>query len=268
MGQRYQFREQGGIEMEFTLDSAADIERLDEGAVTERLQYVAQALPQIKHALGGRTALLGFAGSPWTLANFMLEGAGVKEYTKAKALFYTEPRVFGRLMEKLTRAVTDFLQLQIDAGVDGVQIFDSLGGVLSAGAFHNGSAKWMAEIIGGLKGQTPVIVFSRGTHGNWLDLAATRANVLGLDWTVGLRETCAQLPAKVAVQGNLDPLLLTTTPAIVAAETTRLLAEMAGRPGHIFNLGHGVPPTAKLENIEMLVHTVRRSARRGSKSPK
>jgi len=268
MGQRYQFREQGGIQMEFTLDSAADIDRLDEGAVTERLQYVAQALPQIKTALGGRTALIGFAGSPWTLANFMLEGAGVKEYTKAKALFYSEPHLFHRLMEKLTRAVTDFLQLQIDAGVDAVQIFDSLGGALSAGAFAPASASWIKTIIGGLKGATPVIVFSRGTHGNWRDLVDTGARVLGLDWTVGLRETTTHLPPQVAVQGNLDPFLLTTTPELVAAETNRLLDEMTGRPGHIFNLGHGVPPTAKLENLEVLVHTVRQFANRGKKPEK
>jgi len=260
MGQRYQFREQGGIQMEFTLDSAADIERLDEGAVTERLQYVAKALPQIKAALGGRTALLGFAGSPWTLANFMVQGAGVGEYTKAKALFHSDPPLFNRLLEKLTRAVTEFLQLQIDAGVDAVQIFDSLGGVLSAGAYASASARWIKQIIGGLKGGAPVIVFAKGTHGNWADLVDTGAQALGLDWTVGLGETSARLPARVAVQGNLDPVLLETTPAIVAAETQRLLAEMAGRPGHIFNLGHGVPPGAKLENIESMVHTVRQSA--------
>jgi uroporphyrinogen decarboxylase len=246
--------------MEFTLDSAADIDRLDEGAVTERLQYVAQALPQIKTALGGRTALLGFAGSPWTLANFMLEGAGVAEYTKAKALFHSEPRVFDRLLEKLTRAVTDFLQLQIDAGVDAVQIFDSLGGVLSAGTFAPASARWIKAIITGLKGGAPVIVFAKGTHGNWADLVDTGARAVGLDWTVGLGEISGCLPADVAVQGNLDPFLLTTTPALVATETKRLLGEMAGRPGHIFNLGHGVPPGAKLENIESLVHTVRQSA--------
>jgi uroporphyrinogen decarboxylase len=261
MGQGYQFREQGGIAMEFTLDSAADIERLDEGAVVDRLQYVAQALRSIRSLLGAETALLGFAGSPWTLANFMIEGAGVREYTKAKALFYSDPALFHRLMEKLTIAITRFLQLQIDQGVDAVQIFDSLGGALSAGNFVAGSGRWMEEIVRGLKGGTPVIVFSRGTHGNWADLAATGARVIGLDWTVGLAATQALLPPGTAVQGNLDPLLLTTTPTIVAAETRRLLAEMAGRPGHVFNLGHGVPPAAKLENIEALVHTVRESAR-------
>jgi len=257
MGQPYRFREQGGIEMEFVLNCAADIERLEESAVTERLQYVAQTLPLVRSQLGDGTALLGFAGSPWTLANFMMEGAGVKEYTRAKTLFYSEPELFERLLGKLTRAVTDFLQLQIDAGVDAVQIFDSLGGVLSAAAFGRASARWMKQIIGSLKGRAPVIVFAKGAHGNWKDLVDTGARVLGLDWTVSLAEVGRQLPSKVAMQGNLDPLLLCALPEAMAAETVLMLRAVSSRPGHIFNLGHGVPPGAKLENIERLVSLVR-----------
>jgi uroporphyrinogen decarboxylase len=257
LGQRYEFREQGGIKMEFLLESEADIRRLDVGAVNGRLSYVAEALSLIKRELGGQVALIGFAGSPWTLANFMLEGGGVKEHTKAKALFYSDPALFGRLMEKITEAVAGFLQLQIDAGVDAVQIFDSLGGALSAGNFVAASGRWIKEIIGSLKGKTPAIVFSKGTHGNWPDLVETGANVLGADWNVRLGDLRAQLPAQVGVQGNLDPFLLSTAPAVVAAETSRILEEMRGRPGHIFNLGHGVPPNAKLENIASLVETVR-----------
>jgi len=187
----------------------------------------------------------------------MVEGGGVKEYTKAKALFYADPPLFARLLEKLTQAVTAFLQLQIDAGADAVQIFDSLGGVLSDGEFAAASGCWMTQIIGSLKGKAAVIVFSKGTHGNWDELVATGAQVLSVDWNVRLAEIAARLPGRVAVQGNLDPFLLTTTPAVVAAETGRILREMRGRPGHIFNLGHGVPPNAKLEDIESLVSAVR-----------
>jgi uroporphyrinogen decarboxylase len=257
LGQRYQFRERGGIEMEFLLKSGADIDRLDVGAVTSRLQYVATALPMIKSALGGRTALIGFAGSPWTLANFMIEGGGVKEYSKAKDLFFSDPPLFRRLLEKLTQAVTRFLRLQIESGVDAVQIFDSLGGVLSEGNFQAASAMWIQQIINGLDGKVPVIVFAKGTHGNWQELVATGGQVLGVDWNVRLAEVCARLPKTVAVQGNLDPFLLTTTPDAVATETSRILNEMNGRPGHVFNLGHGVPPNARLENIQSLVDTVR-----------
>jgi uroporphyrinogen decarboxylase len=257
LGQRYQFRDRGGIEMEFLLKSAADIDRLEVAAVTERLQYVAKALPLIRSALGGRTALIGFAGSPWTLANFMVEGGGVKEYTKTKALFYSDPPLFAQLIEKLTQAVINFLQLQIDAGADAVQVFDSLGGVLSDGDFARASGRWIKQIVAGLRGQVPVIVFSKGTHGNWDDLIDSGAQVLGVDWNVRLADVRARLPDRVGVQGNLDPFLLSTTPEAVAAETGRILREMRGRPGHIFNLGHGVPPNAKLEAIASLVSTVR-----------
>ena len=257
LGQRYRFRDGQGIEMDFLLESKADIDRLDVNAVTERLQYVARALPLIRAGLRDRTALIGFAGSPWTLSNFMIEGGGIGEYTKAKALFYSDPRLFSRLMDKLTRAVSRYLQLQIDAGVDALQIFDSLGGALGDGDYGAASAASIKQIITSLKRQVPVIVFARGVHGNWSDLAATGAQVFGVDWNTRLAEVAARLPATAGVQGNLDPFLLGTTPDIVAMQTGRILREMRGRPGHIFNLGHGVPPNAKLENIESLVETVR-----------
>jgi uroporphyrinogen decarboxylase len=257
LGQPYQFQERGGIQMDFLLKTSEDVARLDVVAVTDRLQYTASALKLIKSALGGKTALIGFAGSPWTLANFMIEGGGVKEYTLAKAMLYADPRLFSRLMDKITRAVEAFLHLQIDAGADAVQIFDSLGGILSDGNFFEGSSIWMRQIVESVKARVPVIVFSKGVHGNWQDLIATGANILGVDWNMRLASAAALLPAKVGVQGNLDPYLLTTKPEVVVAETRRILSEMGGRPGHIFNLGHGVPPSAKLECIESLVATVR-----------
>jgi uroporphyrinogen decarboxylase len=211
----------------------------------------------IKSNLGDKTALIGFAGSPWTLANFMLEGGSVKEFVRAKNLFYTQPEIFLPLMEKLTVAVTRLLQMQIVAGADAVQIFDSLGGLLSDGAFAAASAKWIKQIVAGLNGTVPVIVFSKDVHGNWDTLVDTGANVLGVDCHVRLADVRAKLPERVGVQGNLDPFLLATTPEIVATETNRILTEMRGARGHIFNLGHGVPPEAKLENIAALVETVK-----------
>jgi uroporphyrinogen decarboxylase len=153
--------------------------------------------------------------------------------------------------------VAEFLQLQIDAGVDAVQIFDSLGGLLSDGNFGAASAVWIKRIVDSLEGRVPVIVFAKGAHGNWQDLVETGAHVLGVDWNIRLKDVCARLPRNIGVQGNLDPFLLSTSPDAVSAETTRILHEMGGRPGHIFNLGHGVPPSAKLENIQALVDTVR-----------
>jgi uroporphyrinogen decarboxylase len=257
LGQRYHFRDGGGVEMEFPIRSAADVARLDTSAVVERLQYVARALPLIKSALGGRTALLGFAGSPWTLANFMMEGGSVRDYTKAKALLYSDSALFSRLMEKLTAATTQFLQLQIDAGVDAIQIFDSLGGVLAADVYESASAGWIGRIIKSLGGKVPIIVFGRGVHGSRDALLRTGAQAFSVDWTVPLAEVRAHFPENVGVQGNLDPFLLNTTPAVVAIETSRILETMRGHNGHIFNLGHGTPPTAKLDCIESLVATVR-----------
>src|SRR5260370_14385201 len=161
-------------------------------------------------------------------------------------------------MDKLPRPNSNFPRLPIDAGGDSVQIFDSLGGVLSDGNFLAGSVKWIKDIISGLEGRVPVIVFSKGTHGNWRELVETGAQVLGADWNVRLGDVAAGLPGHVGVQGNLDPFLLSTSPEIVAAETKRILSEMRGRTGHIFNLGHGVSPNAKLENIASLVSTVPR----------
>ena len=255
LGQPYEFQEGGGIIME-PLRTAAEIDPLDPSAVLERLAYVPQAMRLVKETLQDRTALIGFAGSPWTLANFMLEGGGVKDYSKAKALFHSDRALFGHLFEKLTLAVTSYLQMQIEAGADAVQIFDSLGGLLPAHHFGEGSARWIRQIIAGLSGQVPVIVFSKSTHGNWNDLADTGAQIIGVDWTVRLSEVRALLPGKIGVQGNLDPSLLTTTPELVAAETRLILREMRGSLGHIFNLGHGVPPGSKLENVQSLVDSV------------
>jgi uroporphyrinogen decarboxylase len=257
LGQGYKFRDGGGIQMNFVLQTSTDIKQLDVNAIPDKLDYIPRALRLVKAGLGEKTALIGFAGSPWTLANFMLEGGSAKEFIRAKNLFYTQPELFSALMEKLTAAVTRLLQMQILAGADVVQIFDSLGGLLSQNDFAAASANWMKRIISGLNSTVPVIVFSKDIHGNWDTLVDTGANILGIDSGVRLADIRAKLPANIGVQGNLDPFLLLTTPGKVTAETSRILTEMRGARGHIFNLGHGVPPEAKLENISALVETVR-----------
>jgi uroporphyrinogen decarboxylase len=258
MGQPYRFRETGGIEMDFKIQSAADIEKLSVEHVCEKLNYVAAALNILRKELGEKTALIGFSGSPWTLATFMMEGGSAEKFTKAKALFAADKKTFSALMDKLSAAVTAYLQMQIAAGADALQIFDSHGGHLPAADFQEASGRWMKEIIANLRAKVPVTVFSLGTHGNWNDLAATGANVLGIDWQFSLAEARKLLPGKIGIQGNLKPALLAeATPEKVATETNRLLEEMRGRDGYIFNLGHGVPPAAKLENIAALVETVK-----------
>ena len=259
LGQGYSFRDSGGIQMDFAIRSAADIEKLDVTALRERLNYVALAIHEVNKQLRGRTALLGFSGSPWTLANFMLEGGSTKHPTKAFALLRSEPELFYLLMSKLTEAVADYLRMQIEAGVDAVQIFDTLGALLPPRLFRAGSGLWMKRIVQELNTDVPVIVFSKGTRA-WDQLAECGADVVGVDHEIALRKAADSLPSTVAVQGNLDPSLLLGAPEAVASETARLLREMQGRPGWIFNLGHGVPPGANLESIAALVETVRRGA--------
>ena len=187
----------------------------------------------------------------------MLEGGSAKEFTAAKNLFLKDRETFLLLMEKLTIAVTELLQMQIAAGADTVQIFDSLGGLLPQNDFREASARWIKQIVSALGGTVPVIVFSKDVHGNWGDLVESGANVLGIDSRLRLADVRKILPASVGVQGNLEPSLLSTTPVKVATETSRIMEETRGMRGHIFNLGHGVPPDSKLENISALVETVK-----------
>ena len=258
MGQEYHFKETGGVQMDFAITSKADIEKLSVAQVCDKLVYVDQALRMLRKELGDQTALIGFSGSPWTLATFMMEGASVPKYSRALALFREDPKTYYALAEKLTEAVTAYLKMQITTGVDAVQIFDSHGGHLKSHEFQDGSGRWMGDIISQLGGKVPVIQFSLGTHGNWPDLIASGANVLGIDWQTDLAAARKIIPAHIGMQGNLSPtLIVESTPEVVAAETRKILETMRGRPGHIFNLGHGLTPGAKLENIQALVDTVK-----------
>jgi len=276
MGQTYSFKDTGGVVMDFAVTCKADIDRLCVEQVCEKLHYVDQALRILRRELAGQTALLGFTGSPWTLATFMMEGASVPQYSRALHLFREDKKTYYALAEKLTAAVTAYLQMQIAAGIDALQIFDSHGGHLAPSEFAEASGRWMRDIITALgapghppahspklpaDGVPPVIVFSLGTHRNWPDLIATGANVIGIDWQTSLAEARKIMPAHIALQGNLPPALLAeATPDIVAAETLKVLETMRGRPGHVFNLGHGLTPAAKLENIAALVDTVKNHA--------
>jgi uroporphyrinogen decarboxylase len=258
MGQTYHFKETGGVVMDFAVTSKADIKKLSVERIVERLSYVDKALRMLRKELGDQTALLGFSGSPWTLATFMMEGASVPKYSRALQMFREEPKTYYALAEKLTAAVTAYLQMQIATGVDAVQIFDSHGGHLAATEFQEASGRWTDQIIANLGGTVPVINFSLGTHGNWPDLIASGANALGIDWQTSIAEARKIIPAHIAMQGNLSPVhIAESTPEVVAAETKKILETMRGRHGHIFNLGHGLTPVAKLENIATLVDTVK-----------
>ncbi|MCO5052950.1 MAG: uroporphyrinogen decarboxylase [Verrucomicrobiae bacterium] len=278
LGQRYYFKETGGVQMDFAVTSRADIEKLSVAAVGERLSYVERALRALRQELGDQTALIGFSGSPWTLATFMMEGASVPKYSRALALFREDPKTYFLLAEKLTEAISAYLKMQAATGVDALQIFDSHGGHLAASEFSEASGRWISEIIARLgETSTPkvgagersaataenhvapaVIVFSLGAHGNWPELTASGANVIGVDWQTELAVARQTIPAHIGIQGNLRPqLLVEADPEAVRHETLRILETMHGRPGHIFNLGHGLTPGARLENIQALVDTVK-----------
>jgi len=256
MGQPYEFRDKGGIQMGFRIDSAEDIANLSGERIEETLDYVPQTLRMLRQELGDEHALIGFGGSPWTLATYMVEGGSSKDYHRAKRLFYSDRPLFDQMMEKITDAVIRYFKIQIAAGVDAVQIFDSWGGVLGPDVFWDASAKWMTKIVEAVKDDVPVIVFSKGSHANVKDLIRTGANVQGCDWTKPLAEFRRELPENMGVQGNMDPVLLETRPELVEAEALKILESMRGLNGHIFNLGHGIAPAAKIENMEALVNTV------------
>ena len=257
LGQGYRFREEGGIAMAYRLETRAQIEALaPPAALPERLAYVAQTLSLLKRELGGKTALLGFAGSPWTLATYMVEGGSSEDFSRIKALFYGDRPAFETLMEKLTSALIVYLRMQIESGAEAIQIFDSWGGVVAGPDYEAASLQWIRRLVAAAPAGFPVILFAKGTSFQHPAQAGSGIRVLSLDWTVDLPALSRSLPPDLAVQGNLDPVILNTTPAVAGSECARLLRGMRGRPGHIVNLGHGILPEAKIECVEALVQTV------------
>jgi uroporphyrinogen decarboxylase len=257
LGQGYHFRDEGGIAMDYRLETRAQIEALAPAdAVPEKLSYVATALGLLKRELNGTKALLGFGGSPWTLATYMLEGGSSADFARSKELFYTDRPTFDALLEKLTDALITYFKMQITAGADAIQIFDSWGGIIAGPDYSAASLQWIKRVIAALPADFPIIIYAKGTSPHLTDQAFTGARVLSIDWTSDLSVVRQTLPGNVAVQGNLDPVLMNTSPAIVQREATRLLESMRGTEGHIFNLGHGIMPQAKLECVQTLVDTV------------
>ena len=256
MGQKYELLEQGGVKMDFQLNSKADVDRLDPTHVLDHIGYTPDAIKLVRKELGDERAIIGFAGSPWTLASFMVEGGSSRDNARSRAMLYNEPKLFRALLEKITEATIAYLKAQIDAGADVIQLFDSQGGTLAPNVFWEISGRWMQRIVEALGNEVPTLVFARNVHHNWNEVVNTGANVLGIDWGIRLADVRKEIPADVAVQGNLDPALLLAKPEVAANETRKILEEMRGRNGFIFNLGHGVPPDADIEAIQAITETV------------
>lgn len=243
--------------MDFRLGSMAEFARLKPAEVIEtHLDYMAEALRLLRQELGHDKALLGFAGCPWTLASYMVEGGSGTDLSRLPALRREQPELFQRLMERLSEAVIRLCRMQFAAGADAVQLFDSLGASCAPEDYEACSLQWTRRVIDGLKAYGPVIFYAKGVAEQGARLLSTGATALSLDWTVSLADFCAEVPGDYAIQGNLDPAILTTTPEATREATRQILDSMAGRPGHIFNLGHGITPQAHLACVEALVQTV------------
>ena len=231
-----------------------------------KLRYVFDAVAQIKRALKAQVPLIGFAGSPFTLACYMIEGGGSSDFATVRKMAYARPDLLRRLVATNTRAVTAYLNEQIAAGADAVMIFDTWGGLLTTDAYRDLSLTPMRDVLAGLAkapdgSAIPSIVFTKG-GGAWLpEIAAIGASGVGLDWTVDIAAARRNVGHSVALQGNLDPVVLLTDPATVAREATRILHTAGPAPGHIFNLGHGIMQETPPDNVAALVETVHRISR-------
>jgi uroporphyrinogen decarboxylase len=243
--------------------TAADIDKLPIPDPGHELKYVVDAVSLIRRELHGRVPLIGFAGSPWTVATYMVEGGGSKAFAQIKRMMYEAPLLLHRLLDVLARATILYLNAQIAAGAQAVMVFDTWGGVLTPRQYEEFSLRYMAQIVDALTkhadGRTvPNIVFTKG-GGAWLPkIAAIGCNAVGVDWTTDLATARALTGDRVALQGNLDPSALFAAPETLRAETLRVLESFGAGPGHVFNLGHGITPDVDPERVAVLVETVNR----------
>ena len=255
------FEEGEGPKFERTLQQEADIQKLEIPDMA-KLQYVFDAVSQIRKTLDGRVPLIGFSGSPWTLATYMVEGKGGTDFLNIKKMAYARPDLLHRILEITAQTVIQYLNAQIAAGAQAVMIFDSWGGALSHNAYQEFSLAYMQKIINGLtkqaEGRTvPSIMFTKG-GGLWLEAQAeTGANALGLDWTVDIGQARKRVGDKVALQGNLDPAILLSNPQAIEKEVASILASYGKGNGHVFNLGHGITQWTDPENALAMMTAVK-----------
>ncbi len=238
-----------------------DVDALIQPQMDDELGYVMDAVRVIRRELNGRVPLIGFSGSPWTLATYMVEGGSSKDFRHIKGMMYSQPEVLHKLLGRLAESVTDYLNAQICAGAQAVQIFDTWGGVLGHREYREFSLAYMQRIVAGLirehEGRTvPVILFTKN-GGQWLEaMAATGTDALGLDWTTHIGEARRRVGDRVALQGNMDPSVLYGSPARIRAEVQRILDDFGAGSGHIFNLGHGIHQFVDPERAAVFVEAV------------
>lgn len=262
MGLGLSFSEGEGPHFARPLRSAADIARLTTVPDPEsELRYVTDAVRLIRRELAGRVPLIGFAGSPWTLATYMVEGGSSKDFARIKGLLYDQPALLHQLLEVTAQAVACYLNAQTMAGAQALMIFDTWGGVLSPRAYQEFSLRYMAQIVANLireaeSRRVPVILFTKG-GGAWLEsIAATGCDAVGVDWTTDLSEARRRIGTQAALQGNLDPAVLYAAPECIRRQVAQTLADFGSGPGHVFNLGHGIQPGVDPNAVGTLVEAV------------
>jgi uroporphyrinogen decarboxylase len=261
MGLGLYFADGEGPRFERPLREEWEIRELTPPDPGQHLRYVLDAVVQIRRALNGEVPLIGFAGSPFTLACYMIEGRGGTDFAETKSMLYRRPDLLHRILEVNALAVTAYLNAQIEAGAQAVMLFDTWGGALSHSAYREFSLRYLEQVVSGLTrsrdGATvPRIVFTKG-GGLWLeDQAAIGADAVGLDWTIDISAARQRVGGKVALQGNLDPSVLMTTPEIVRQEAAKVLAGFGTGSGHVFNLGHGISQFTPPDNVAALVDAV------------
>lgn len=244
------------------LRSAADVAALRDCDPRETVAYTVDAIKLVKNELAGKTALIGFSGAPFTLAAYAIEGGGSREYRRTKQLMYRDPQTWHALMEKLVKLVSDYLLAQIEAGAEAVQIFDSWAGALAPGDYAEyvlpHTQRVVEAVRQGFSGEQaiPIIYFGTDMSGMYGLLRNVGADVLGVDWRINLDDAWAQVGPGTAVQGNLDPATLFAPWVEIERRAIDILDRAAGRPGHIFNLGHGIMTETPVENVRRLVEFV------------
>ncbi|MES9869839.1 MAG: uroporphyrinogen decarboxylase [Sedimenticola sp.] len=261
MGLGLYFTEGEGPRFERPVRDAAAVEALGVPDPEGELKYVMDAVRTIRRELDGRVPLIGFSGSPWTLATYMVEGGGTKNFAQVKGMMFDRPDLMHKLLETTADAVIAYLNAQVEAGAQALMIFDTWGGVLSPSDYKSFSLDYMQRIVEGLTRESegrkvPVILFTKG-GGQWLQMMAdTGCDGLGVDWTTDLAEARARVEGRVALQGNIDPCILYASPERIRNEVGRVLASYGKGTGHVFNLGHGIHPNVNPEHAGALVDAV------------
>lgn len=263
MGMKLAFHEGRGPVFEQPLRAPADFEALRPVVPEEHLRFVLEALRLVRKELEGRVPLIGFAGAPWTLAAYMVEGASSKNFVEIKRLMYSAPQLLHRLLERLTDAVADFLSAQIRAGAEVVQVFDSWAGMLTPDDFRAFALPYLRQVVRKIdRGDAPVIVFARNAGHAVEALAEMGADVLGISWTEDLAEMRRRVGDRVALQGNLDPCALFAPLDRLHSEVVKVLEKAGPGQGHVFNLGHGILPQTPPEHARAMVEYVKQESPR------